>query len=260
VIAAFVLGQVEQIPSPSIDWPSLVPLLILAGGGIVMLTVASMIKPLPKWFGSAATVLVAGAAFVSVFPLWARFHHHGALTTLSGAWGLDGFSLFLTAVIACSVILAALVFDDYLRLEGIDGIEPYVLMLLSASGGVIMAGANDLIVMFLGLEILSIAVYVMAAMQLRRIESQESGIKYFVLGAFSSAFFLYGIALTYGATGSTNLVHIREFLATSTLTEDAMLFAGFALLLVGFGFKVSAVPFHAWAPDVYQGAPSPAVV
>jgi NADH-quinone oxidoreductase subunit N len=259
VIAAFVLGQVEQIPSPSIDWPSLVPLLILAGGGIVMLTVASMIKPLPKWFGSAATVLVAGAAFVSVFPLWARFHHHGALTTLSGAWGLDGFSLFLTAVIACSVILAALVFDDYLRLEGIDGIEPYVLMLLSASGGVIMAGANDLIVMFLGLEILSIAVYVMAAMQLRRIESQESGIKYFVLGAFSSAFFLYGIALTYGATGSTNLVHIREFLATSTLTEDAMLFAGFALLLVGFGFKVSAVPFHAWAPDVYQGAPSPAV-
>ena len=130
-------------------------------------------------------------------------------------------------------------------------------MLLSASGGVMMASANDLIVMFLGLEILSIAVYVLAAMHLRKVTSQEAGVKYFVLGAFSSAFFLYGIALIYGATGSTNLVDIASFLSTTVLADSGLVLAGLALLLVGFGFKVAAVPFHFWAPDVYQGAPEP---
>src|SRR3546814_13644640 len=108
--------------------------------------------------------------------------------------------------------------------------EPYVLMLLSASGGVIMASANDLIVMFLGLEILSLAVYVMAAMHLRRSTSQEAGIKYLVLGAFSSAFFLYGIALVYGGTGSTNLVRIAELFAPTVLLNHGPLLAGLALL------------------------------
>src|SRR3546814_3216745 len=112
-------------------------------------------------------------------------------------------------------------------------------MLLSASGGVIMASANDRIVMFLGLEILSLAVYVMAAMHLRRSTSQEAGIKYLVLGAFSSAFFLYGIALVYGGTGSTNLVRIAELFATSVLSNNGLVLAGLALLLVGFGFKVA---------------------
>jgi NADH-quinone oxidoreductase subunit N len=140
-----------------------------------------------------------------------------------------------------------------------EGAEPYVLMLLSASGGVMMASANDLIVMFLGLEILSLAVYVLAAMHLRKVTSQEAGVKYFVLGAFSSAFFLYGIALTYGGTGSTNLVEISEFLSTTVLTDTGLVLAGLSLLLVGFAFKVAAVPFHFWTPDVYQGAPTPSV-
>jgi NADH-quinone oxidoreductase subunit N len=120
-----------------------------------------------------------------------------------------------------------------------------------------MAMANDLIVVFLGLEILSIALYVMAGMHLRRTESQEAAIKYFVLGAFSSAFLLYGIALVYGATGSTNMSDISAFLSGNVLEAEGLLLAGFALLLVGLGFKVAAVPFHVWTPDVYQGAPSP---
>ena len=133
-------------------------------------------------------------------------------------------------------------------------------MLLSASGGLIMASANDLIVTFLGLEILSIAVYVLAAMHLRRISSQEAGLKYFLLGAFSSAFFLYGIALVYGATGTTNLQGIAAVGRLGRPDEPtALLLAGLALLLVGFGFKVAAAPFHAWTPDVYQGSPSPVV-
>src|SRR6266480_7296266 len=129
-------------------------------------------------------------------------------------------------------------------------------MLFSASGGMLMASANDLIVVFLGLEILSIALYTLAGYQQRRAASQEAAIKYFVLGAFSSAFFLYGIALVYGTTGSTNLGIIADFLRTNALT-NGLLLAGFALLLVGLGFKVAAVPFHMWTPDVYQGSPTP---
>ena len=111
--------------------------------------------------------------------------------------------------------------------------------------------------MFIGLEILSVAVYVLAAMHSRRVSSQEAGLKYFVLGAFSSAFLLYGIALTYGATGSTNLVKIQSYLSETVITQNGLLLGGFAFMLVGFGFKIAAVPFHFWTPDVYQGAPTP---
>jgi NADH-quinone oxidoreductase subunit N len=120
-----------------------------------------------------------------------------------------------------------------------------------------MGAANDLIVVFLGLEILSLPLYVLAAMNARRVESGEAGLKYFLLGAFSSAVFLYGIALVYGATGTTNLPQIADFLARNVLLHNGLLLAGMALLLAGFGFKVAAVPFHLWTPDVYQGAPSP---
>jgi NADH-quinone oxidoreductase subunit N len=122
-----------------------------------------------------------------------------------------------------------------------------------------MTSANDLIVLFLGLEVLSISFYVLAASHRRRIESQESGIKYFVLGGFSSAFFLYGIALVYGATGSTNLDAIVSSFNESVATDrkDALVLAGVAMLVVGLAFKVSAVPFHFWTPDVYHGAPTP---
>jgi NADH-quinone oxidoreductase subunit N len=253
------LAQVTAPPAPSVAWWGLVPLIILVAGAVLLLTIASLVKPLPKRFFAGWTVAVALGAIIATIPPWTRVHHHGPTSTLSGMVGIDGFSLFLTVVICISVVLAALLADDYLRREDLDGAEVYVLLLLSASGGVVMAGANDLIILFLGLEALSIAVYVLAAIHLRRIESQEAGLKYFVLGAISSAFFLYGIALTYGATGSTNLATIKTFLAANSLTEDAMLLAGLALMLVGLGFKIAAVPFHTWSPDVYQGSPSPVV-
>ena len=265
-ILATVAQPLDAVPSKiarvDVAWSAVAPMLVLIGGAL-MLLVADALKKRQPIHGTyaLATVVTAGASMGLAAPLWVRVQDadRGAFSTLAQSIGVDGFSVFATVVLGAAVILGALLFDGWLRREEMEGAEPYVLMLLSASGGMMMASANDLIVMFLGLEILSIAVYVLAAMHLRKTSSQEAGVKYFVLGAFSSAFFLYGIALVYGGTGSTNLVKIDAFLSTTVLADGGLLLAGMALLLVGFGFKVAAVPFHFWTPDVYQGAPSPSV-
>jgi NADH-quinone oxidoreductase subunit N len=262
-----------HIPGPDIYWPALIPLIILLVGGLLLLTFSSFLrKRAPRGIFAGATVAIAVAAALSVLPLWAQVQGWSSLlwwdihpevpgpySTIGGMVGVDGFTLFVTIVICVAVALAALLTDAYLRREDMEGPEFYVLMLLSAAGGVIMAMGNDLIVIFIGLETLSLAVYVHSGMHLRRVQSQESGIKYYVLGAFSSAFFLYGIALVYGATGSTNLVDIKTFMSGVVPTQNGLLLIGLGLLIVGLAFKVSAVPFHAWSPDVYDGAPTPAV-
>lgn len=249
-----------EVTTPEIVWSAITPNLVLMIGGIVLLTVVSLLRGrAPSWFPAAWAVATAVLSIFTIVPLWTRVQEDGPQSVMAGAVGLDGFSLFATGVICLAVVLGALLLEGYVRRERLEGAEWYVLLLLSASGGVTMASANDLIVLFVGLEILSLAAYVLASMHSRRVSSQEAGLKYFVLGAFSSAFLLYGIALTYGATGSTNLVRIQAFLSEQVLIENGLLLAGFALLLVGFGFKVAGVPFHSWAPDVYQGSPSPVV-
>ncbi len=266
MLLALLSQPIDDAPVPVgsvvVAWSAVAPILALVGGALLLLAVDSMsARPLPKGVYAIWTTVTASVAIAFAVPLWQRVQDagRGPFSTLATAIGVDGFSLFATFTICAAVILGAMLMDDWLRREGMEGPEPYALMLLSASGGVMMASANDLIVMFLGLEILSIAVYVMAAMHLRKVTSQEAGVKYFVLGAFSSAFFLYGIALTYGGTGTTNLVEISTFLSTTVLTDTGLVLAGLALLLVGFAFKVAAVPFHFWTPDVYQGSPSPSV-
>jgi NADH-quinone oxidoreductase subunit N len=253
----------EAIAGVEVAWSALAPLLVLVGGALVLMVADALSSRRPV-NGSYAlvTTVISGGAIVLALPLWDRVQDdaQGPFSTLGSVFGVDGFSLFTTMVLCAAVILGALSLDPWLRREEMDSAEPYVLMLLSAAGGVVMASANDLIVTFLGLEILSLAVYVLAAMHLRRSTSQESGVKYFVLGAFASAFLLYGIAMVYGGTGSTNLVDIARFLSDTVLADSGLVLAGLALLLVGFGFKVAAVPFHFWTPDVYQGAPSPSVV
>ncbi len=265
-LLALVAQPIEDAPDPiarvDVAWSAVAPVLVLVGGALLLLA-ADALKRRKPLNGSYAlvTTVTAGAAIALAIPLWQRVQdaNRGPFSTLGQAVGVDGFSVFSTIVLCSAVILGGLLLDGWLRREGMDGAEPYVLMLLSASGGVMMASANDLIVMFLGLEILSIAVYVLAAMHLRKVTSQEAGVKYFVLGAFASAFFLYGIALIYGGTGSTNMVEISSFLATTVVGDGGLVMAGMALLLVGFGFKVAAVPFHFWTPDVYQASPSPSV-
>lgn len=263
------------VPTPSVEWWALLPALTLGVGALVLITLTSLLKGrLFRGFHALYTIVIAAAAMLAALPVWARVQgwprllwidldHSdgvGAFSALGGMIGVDGFGLFITVVIAATVAVTALFADHYLRREDLEGPEFYVLMLLSAFGGVVMAMANDLIVLFLGLETLSIAVYVLTAMHLRRAQSQEAGFKYFMLGAFSSAFFLYGIALLYGATGSTNFIEIKNFLAANVVVRDGLLLLGMAMLLVGLAFKVAAVPFHAWSPDAYDGAPTAAVV
>ena len=249
----------QALPTPSVDIEFLLPVLFLAVGGLLILTMTSIKKDIPDWFITGWTVAASAGSIISSIVLWNQFGDDGASSTLAGAVGFDGFSIFLTVVIASAVAMASLVSHPYLEREGLEGVELHVLLLLAGAGGVVMAFSNDLIVYFLGLETLSVAVYILAAMHRRRIQSQEAGMKYFVLGAFSSTFLLYGIALIYGATGSTNLIEIQAFLADNVLIDDGLLLGGIALLIVGLTFKVGAAPFHSWTPDVYDGSPTPVV-
>ncbi len=285
----------EPIVTPDVAWSAVLPTVVLIVGalGLMVVVALSRRKPIAGAY-TLYTTVVAVCAIIAALPLWDRIRpfvpsqstlddldalsltdpaaaqqlaqelglkaaEHGPYTAMAGSIGVDGFSVFVTIVICLAVILTAWTADDYLRREGLEGPELSVLLLLSAAGGVVMASANDLIVMFLGLEILSIAVYVLAAMHRKRLTSQEAGVKYFVLGAFSSAFLLYGIAFVYGGTGSTNLVRIVDYFSTTVIASNGLVLAGLALMLVGFGFKVAAAPFHWWTPDVYQGSPTPVV-
>jgi NADH-quinone oxidoreductase subunit N len=244
---------------PPVDWFALSPLLVLLGAAMILLVVGALVPRWPRHLFPAFTAAAGLATMILCFFLWDDITDDGATTLVGGTLRFDVFTMFITITIAAAVVLVAFVTDDYLRREDLEGPEVYALYLLAAIGGVIMGSANDLIVLFLGLEIMSIAFYVMAASHRKRIESQESGIKYFILGGFSSAFFLYGIAMVYGTAGSTNFTKIVDSFNANIPAErhDAFILAGVALLLVGLGFKVAAVPFHFWTPDVYQGAPTP---
>ena len=167
---------------------------------------------------------------------------------------LDGFSTFINALLLVSGLLGVALAYGYVKRMGIERGEYYTLLLFSVTGMMLMAQASDLIIVFLALELLSIPLYVLAAFARPKVDSEESGMKYFLLGAFSTGFVVYGIALIFGATGSTNLFAIVE--SASGSSSNLLLAIGASLLLIGFGFKVAAVPFHMWTPDVYQGAPT----
>ncbi len=177
---------------------------------------------------------------------------------------VDNFAAAFRILSIITSILAVMMSYRFLQVKGIDRPEFFGLMLIATLGMLVMVSSSDLIVMFLGLEIMSVPLYVLAGFARRSLASNEAGIKYFIMGAFASAFLLMGIACVFGATGSTDLKVVLSralFMAMSATPENpsllAYLIAGVALILVGFGFKIAAVPFHTWVPDVYQGAPTP---
>ncbi len=174
----------------------------------------------------------------------------------SGMYVVDNFASFFKLVCLLGTGMTILVSVTYTINEGISNGEYYALLLFATSGMFFMISGSDMVTIFMGLEVMSISLYALAGYTRNREKSNEAALKYFVLGALASAFLLYGIALIYGATGSTKLAIIGDSLRTG-IANYHLIIIGAALLVVGFGFKISAVPFHMWAPDVYQGAPAP---
>jgi NADH-quinone oxidoreductase subunit N len=243
---------------PSIHYLAILPVLTYFVAALLLMFVTSLARNKVRLvLATSITVLASLASLVINVVQWLYISHHGASTTIAHAIVLDDFSVIASAVIAISVLMSALVAHDWAVRERVSGVEFHILALASSAGAILMTQANDLIVIFLGLEILSIGLYVLVGFDRHRATSSEAALKYLMLGGFASAIFIYGAALVYGATGSTNLTSISYFLGSNVLLRPGLLFAGGALLLVGFAFKVAAVPFHLWSPDVYEGAPTP---
>lgn len=242
------------------DFPTIFPLIFLTAWACILLLVDLFIPKENK--GRTALLAAVGLAITLGITL--------AAGASAGTFGFnnmvvkDGFSTFLNALFCVIGLLGISVGYGYVRRMKIERGEYYVLLLFSVTGMMLMSQATDLIVVFLALELLSIPLYIMAALAYPKVDSEEAGIKYFLLGAFAGGFVVYGIVLIFGATGSTSFGTIAKAISTGVIMDTATKFAynptlmllGAALILIGFGFKVAAVPFHMWTPDVYQGAPT----
>ena len=240
-----------DIAAPPIDLGVLAPLLVILAGAAIVLLVDLFIPPERRallGYLAFATTLVALAACV---PLWnvQRRAYNDMVT-------LDRFGIFASMAILAGTALALLLSIDYLATQSLHLGEYYPLVLISASGMLIMAIGNDLVVVFLGLEVLSLALYVLSGFARGHAASEESALKYFLLGSFSFGFLVYGTSLIFGATGTTNFTGLSNWLRTNGRLDDPLLLAGLALILVGFAFKLALAPFHMWTPDVYVGAPT----
>ncbi|MEY3558101.1 MAG: NADH-quinone oxidoreductase subunit [Actinomycetota bacterium] len=247
------------LEGPSIPWVELIPILSLLAGTCFLLLVGSLVPTWPRRGYAWVTGISTTVALVANAVKWNNLYYNKGATFFADVIAIDRFSVLASITICLAVIFGALMMSAYLVRMNADGPELYALLLTSAIGALVMVAANELIVLFLGLEILSLSLYLLAASNRDREQSQESGLKYFILGGFSSAFFLYGVALIFGSTGSTKISGIGQVLSDkiSIANTDAMLLVGIGMLLVGLGFKVSAAPFHVWTPDVYEGAPTP---
>jgi NADH-quinone oxidoreductase subunit N len=232
-------------------WLPILPLIAVTIGAIVILLVGVRLADDESEGLGWLALATLGVAFVLALGLIGQTG-----TAFAGALAVDGFSAFFGLTILITAAFTILMSLDYASDNNLAGAEYYSLLLFSTVGMMLMAAAGDLIVIFLGLETMSLAVYVLAGLRRRDPRSNEAAIKYFLLGAFSTGFLLYGIALIYGATGSIKLDAIHAALS-APVSSSPLLRLGLAMMLVGFGFKVAAVPFHMWTPDVYEGAPTP---
>jgi NADH-quinone oxidoreductase subunit N len=262
------LSLAFQILNADINFKLILPELIVGGVAVVVMIVDAFVRdPRQRWITGGLSLLGMGAAAAASVWLWLAQTGGGAAVlarggTFNGMIVLDELRLSFTLIFLFVSALTILISMVWVEGERLPAGEFHSLLLFATVGMMLMASGNDLVIIFLGLEILSIATYVMAGFRRTDLRSNESSLKYFILGSFSSAFLLYGIALIYGATategglaGTTNITEIATRINDSLYPP--LLFAGAAMLLVGFGFKVATAPFHIWTPDVYEGAPTP---
>jgi len=233
---------------------ALLPEYILTVSGVLIMMIEAVLKPGTSrkplgWLAIASTI---ATGFVSWYQL-----RLGVLTAFSGTIQVDPFSIFFHLLIGAIVVATLLGSLDYFEGNAGHAGEYFALVLFGAVGMMLMTCSVELLMVFIGLEISSISTYIMAGFRKTQVSASESSIKYFLLGSFATAFFLYGIALAFGATGSTSVAAIAAGLVASK--TPMMAFLALAMMIVGLGFKVSAAPFHVWTPDVYQGAPAPVV-
>lgn len=239
------------------DWIVLLPAIVLAGWALVLL-LADLFIPAGRKAVTGWLALLGPAGALLALTAWPN---GGALTGFGGLVAADGFALLLHLIFLTAAAGAMLLALTYLPRAGLERGEFYVLLLFTTAGMLLMSQARDLMVVFLALELLSIPLYVLSGLARPRLDSEEAAMKYFLLGAFASGFFVYGVALAYGGAGSTRLLDIvaaarSGLMANGQPAGHLLLLAGAALILVGLSFKVAAVPFHMWTPDVYQGAPT----
>ena len=243
--------------SDMIDWTSAAisfdliypEIALLAAAFLILLT--GSIKNLGKL---SPAIALLGMAISLAFAVGQWGHQQSGF---SGMISCDNFGIAFKIIFVGISILALFIAHRFLNAKGIARPEFYALLLISTMGMMVMANTTDLVVMFLGLEIMSVPLYVMAGFARRSLESNEAGIKYFIMGAFASAFLLMGIAFVFGASGTTDLRRIVADFHFIISHFRLYMYSGVALILIGFAFKIAAVPFHSWVPDVYQGAPTP---
>ncbi|MGR3220487.1 MAG: NADH-quinone oxidoreductase subunit N [Candidatus Anammoxibacter sp.] len=243
-----------EIIIPQIDLKSIAPLLILTVTALVVLILGLFSSKESKVGYYFFSLLGIGLALMFTVKQFGTTSF-----SFNGAYVVDNFSIFFNVVILLSTALILMMSGSYLRREDINYGEYYCLLLFATVGMIIMTSGSSLLMIFLGLEVLSISLYILAGFKRDNVRSTEAALKYFLLGAFTTGFLLFGIAFIYGATGSVDLRVIADFLKNdgSKVTSDPMMILGLILLIFGFGFKVAAVPFHNWVPDVYEGAPTP---
>jgi NADH-quinone oxidoreductase subunit N len=246
-------AAIPQLVTPSTnDLLDLLPELII-GGGFVLLMVLDAFIARERWILAITAIGFLAASFGA--SVWGWFDSGSGHSLYFGAFAYDKFAMFINMVLLFSSALVIVISPQYLNRRGIHYGEYYALIIAATLGMMLLTGAMSLMVIFLAIEALSIALYVLSGFARTEERSQEAALKYLLLGGFASGFLLYGMALVYGETGHTQLEQIASALHTST-NVDPLLLAGVILIFVGFAFKASLVPFHTWTPDVYQGAPT----
>jgi NADH-quinone oxidoreductase subunit N len=230
---------------------ALLPLLIVVFGALVVLLLEVFFKRANRSYLAYISLFFLIICAVICVMFWNRSYSY-----FDGSLGLDNFSLFLIFILLVATALVILIAIKYILLQDANYGEFYALLLLALSGMMIMVSSSDLLVIFLGLEVLSVSSYALAGLRRSDQKSSEAAVKYFLLGSFASAFLIYGLALLYGASQSTGILNIISYFR-SQAQLNLMALIGLGLVIIGFGFKIAVVPFHMWTPDVYEGAPTP---